>query len=72
MVWFIRKYRIFQNIALLCLLTSCASMSPPKVEFSVNFGVYDHYTAPFYMRTSLGRRCYADFDIMVRYPHCYW
>ena len=47
-------------------------MTPPKVEFSVNFGVYDHYTAPFYMRTSLGRRCYYDFDILVRYPHCYW
>ena len=72
MVWFIRRYRKALGIVLALGLTSCASMPPPKVNFSVNFGVYDHYTAPFYMRTSLGRRCYYDFDITVRYPHCYW
>jgi len=34
MVRFIRKYRIAQNIALLCLLASCTTL--PKVHLSVH------------------------------------
>ena len=41
MVRFIRKYRIWQTVVILLLLSSCASM--PEIGLSVHFNDPGHY-----------------------------